>query len=484
MTDMSIQPVILAGGSGTRLWPTSRRDHPKQLLSLAGSHSLLQATALRLNGLAGSEEVDEPIVVTNEEYRFIVAEQLREIGIANPRVILEPVGRNTAPAMTLAALLAPQEEDPILLVMPSDQLVKDRAAFQAAVAEAVAQARGGAFVTFGIVPDHPETGYGYIQAGAPVPGAATARSLEGFVEKPDEHTARTLIAGGHHLWNSGIVMVRRSVWLDALRFFRPDIGEACRNAVAAMKAEGPFLRPNGDEFAACPSDSIDYAVLEKLRTEYEDAGAVTIPLDAGWSDVGAWDALWAVTDKDAEGNVVRGRALLEDTHDSLVFSESGLVALLGCNDLVVVDTGDATLVAPKARTKDLKRLVARVQETDEALTRTPRRVNRPWGTYETVEEGDRFKVKHIVVRPGASLSLQLHHRRAEHWVVVKGQGEVTCGDRVDLLGVDESAYIPCGAPHRLRNPGVEPLEIIEVQSGDYLGEDDIVRLDDQYGRTR
>jgi mannose-1-phosphate guanylyltransferase/mannose-6-phosphate isomerase len=278
--------------------------------------------------------------------------------------------------------------------------------------------------------------------------------------------------------------VKQSVWLDALRFFRPDIEAACQDATAAEETDGPFVRPGRDEFAACPPDSIDYAVLEKLRTGYQGAGAVTIPLHAGWSDVGAWDALWAVTDKDAQGNVVRGPVILEDTRDSLVFSESRLVALLGCSDLVVVDTGDATLVAPKGRTKDLKQLVARVQEADEALTTSPRRVHRPWGTYETLEKGDRFKVKHIMVRPGASLSLQLHHRRAEHWVVVEGQGEVTCGNQVNLLGVDDSAYIPCGTPHRLRNPGTEPLEIIEVQSGDYLGEDDIVRLEDHYGRAR
>jgi mannose-1-phosphate guanylyltransferase/mannose-6-phosphate isomerase len=480
---MYIQPVILAGGSGTRLWPMSRRTYPKQLLALAGTHTLLQETALRLAGLEPFLDLAAPIVVTGEEYRFTVADQLEEVGVSEARIILEPAGRNTAPATSLAALLAPPQTDPVLLVMPSDHLMRDRAAFQTTVREAALQAGRGAVVTFGVVPDRPETGYGYIHVGEPVPGSATARRLEGFVEKPSGEDAQALVAGGQHLWNSGIVMVRSSVWLDAVGTFRPDIAAACRKAMDRATVEATFVRPDKEEFTRCPSDSIDYAVLERLRTVDGTADAVTIPLDAGWSDVGTWNALWTVTDKDADGNVVRGQALLEDSRNSLVLSESRLVALLGCEDMVIVDTGDATLVAPRERTSDLKQLVARVEQLDEALVASRRRVHRPWGTFETLEEGDRFKVKHILVKPGASLSLQIHRHRAEHWVVVKGQGEVTSAGRVTVLGPNESTYIPRGTAHRLRNPGTEPLEVIEVQSGDYLGEDDITRLEDRYGRA-
>jgi mannose-1-phosphate guanylyltransferase / mannose-6-phosphate isomerase len=494
---MTIQPVILAGGSGTRLWPASRQAHPKQLLALTGPYSFLQETALRLQGLAdgpaaggvagsayaGSvatgQAVADPIVVTNEDYRFMVADQLREVGVTAPRIVLEPVGRNTAPALTLAALLLGDGGyDPVLLIVPSDHLIRDVPAFLAAVAEGAEQAENGMLVTFGIVPDRPETGYGYIRVGKPAPGTATARLLAGFTEKPDVANAERYLASGDYLWNSGIFMTKRSVWLAALERDRPEILAACRAAVAGEKTDGLFVRLDKAAFTACPSDSIDYAVMEKL-----DAGqAVVVPLDAGWSDIGAWAALWAVCAQDESGNVARGNVILEDTRNTLVHADARLVTVLGADDLVVVETADAVLVAPKDKTDDLKKLVARVRDKAEDLTIHHRRVHRPWGLFDSIDRGERFQVKRIVVSPGASLSLQLHEHRAEHWVVVRGVAEVTCGEKTFRLGEDESTYVPVGTSHRLANPGTEPLEIIEVQSGDYLGEDDIVRLDDVYGR--
>jgi len=544
MTIGVIQPIILAGGSGTRLWPASRQSHPKQLLALTGPYSFLQETALRLRRFpadgttgsgsaaagAGSElpsaplptgapattgpplltggiRAADPIVVTNEDYRFLVADQLREIGITTPRIVLEPVGRNTAPALTVAALLPGDAgDDPVLLTLPSDHLIRDVPAFLAAVTEGAGHAAAGMLVTFGIVPDRPETGYGYIRVGEAVPGAASARFLDGFVEKPDATTAERYLSGGDHLWNSGIFMARRSAWLAAIEQCRPDILAACRAAVADSKTDGLFVRLDRTAFTACPSDSIDYAVMEKLGTSLGDSAdaannqgasvggldssmagspairSAVVPLDAGWSDIGAWAALWEVSSRDRSGNVTRGQVILEDTHDTLVHADSRLVTVLGANDLVVVETADAVLVAPKRKTEDLKKLVARVRDEAEPLTIHHRRVHRPWGLFDCIDDGERFQVKRIVVSPGASLSLQLHRHRAEHWVVVSGVAEVTCADRVFRLHEDESTYVPVGTPHRLSNPGIEPLEIIEVQSGDYLGEDDIIRLDDAYGR--
>jgi mannose-1-phosphate guanylyltransferase/mannose-6-phosphate isomerase len=487
-----IHSVILAGGSGTRLWPASRQSHPKQLLALAGPHSLLQQTAMRLRGFAGAPLSPDPTVVTSEEYCFIVSDQLREIGIATPRIVLEPAGRNTAPALTLASLLlAESDGDPVLLVMASDHLIRDVPAFHAVVAEGERLAERGFVVTFGVVPDRPETGYGYIRVGRPVPGTATARLLEGFTEKPDAATAERYLAGGDHLWNSGIFMVKRSVWLAALEQYAPEISAACRAAVAGARDDGFFVHVDKAAFLACPSDSIDCAVMERLGSASSPtltdgsiamAEAVVIPLDAGWSDVGAWSALWAVSEKDDVGNVVRGNVILEDTRGTLVHADARLVTVLGADDLVVVETADAVLVASKDKTHDLKKLVDSVRDQNESLTLVHRRVHRPWGWFESLDAGDRFQVKRIVVSPGACLSLQFHQHRAEHWVVVRGVAEVTCGDETLRLGEDESTYVPVGAPHRLANPGTEPLEIIEVQSGDYLGEDDIVRLEDDYGR--
>lgn len=499
---VTIQPVILAGGSGTRLWPASRQSHPKQLLALTGPHSFLQETALRLRGFTAGLVAPRPMVVTNEEYRFLVADQLRQIGVPEPTIVLEPIGRNTAPALTLAALVqgaipptalpaGEAGDEPVLLVMPSDHLIKDVPAFHAAVAEGAEQAQAGRLVTFGIVPDRPETGYGYIRTGGPVPGASTARLLDGFVEKPDAATAQRYLDAGDYLWNSGIFMMRRSVWLAALEENRPEIGAACRAAVAGAKPDGLFVRLDKNAFEVCPSDSIDYAVMERLGRSSSplpdgeavaEVGAVVVPLDAGWSDIGSWAALWSISPKDESDNVIRGDVVLEDTRGTLVHADSRLVAVLGAKDLVVIETADAVLVAGKDTTHDLKKVVARIHDHDEALTIVHRRVHRPWGCFDSIDRGERFQVKRIVVSPGASLSLQLHRHRAEHWVVVQGIAEVTCGERVFRLKEDESTYVPVNTPHRLANPGPEPLEIIEVQSGGYLGEDDIVRLEDAYGR--
>jgi mannose-1-phosphate guanylyltransferase/mannose-6-phosphate isomerase len=476
-----IQPVILAGGSGTRLWPASRQHHPKQLLSLTGSHSLLQETAVRLRAMPGPAVASDPIVVTSEEYRFVVSDQLCAMGIESPRIVLEPIGRNTAPALTLAALLeSGVSDDAVLLVMPSDHLIADLPAFHAAVTEGAEQAEGGRMVTFGVVPDHADTGYGYIRVGDPVPGASTARVLAGFVEKPDAATAERYLAAGDYLWNSGIFMMKRSVWLTALDRYQPEMGEACRAALADSRDDGRFVRLNETAFIACPADSIDYAVMERLGGA--SVRAVVVPLEAGWSDIGGWASLWSVTGKDDADNVARGNVILEDTRGSLVHAGSRLVAVLGADDLVVVETADAVLVARRDKMQDLKKVVSCVRDQDENLTLFHKRVYRPWGFYESLDSGDRFQVKRILVSPGASLSLQYHRQRAEHWVVVRGTADVTCGDTVSRLVENESTYIPVGIPHRLTNPGPEPLEIVEVQSGDYLGEDDIVRLEDSYGR--
>ncbi|MCP5467580.1 MAG: mannose-1-phosphate guanylyltransferase/mannose-6-phosphate isomerase [Sinobacteraceae bacterium] len=473
-----IVPVILAGGGGTRLWPLSRSSYPKQFLALAAApDSLLQLTLGRLGAGAAP-----PLVLCNEEHRFLVAEQLRQLGLAAD-LVLEPVGRNTAPALCAAACRATAGgDDPILVTMPADHLVTDEAAFAAAIEAAVAQAMAGRVTTLGVVPTRAETGYGYIETGTSLgAGAPPAWTLSAFREKPDPATAAGYLAGGRHLWNAGIFVVRASVWLAHAEAHCPAIAQAAARAVAAGSADGDFFRLEAASFAASPADSIDYAVMEPLVAA--GGAAAVVALDAGWSDIGTWSSLWEVAPHDAAGNVVHGDVCLVDGRDNLVHAEHRLVAALGCRDLVVVETADAVLVAPRERAEDVREVVAwlAAQQREEHLTH--RRVYRPWGSYETIDCGPRFQVKRITVRPGAALSLQMHHHRAEHWVVVSGTARVTRGDDVFLLGENESTYIPLGAVHRLENPGALPLELVEVQSGAYLGEDDIVRFDDRYDRA-
>jgi mannose-1-phosphate guanylyltransferase/mannose-6-phosphate isomerase len=476
-----IQPVVLSGGSGTRLWPLSREKYPKQLLALIGEDSLLQATVRRVEGIA-DVQLAAPMVVCNEEYRFVIAEQLRLMGREGP-LVLEPIGRNTAPALTLAALAAMREgADPILLVMPADHVITDTPAFRGAVREAAMLADTGAVVTFGIAPDSPETGYGYIQTG-PALKQGSGRAIARFVEKPDVATAQSYLAAGTYLWNSGLFVLRSSVWLSAIGTCRPDILAACRRAWENGSVDGEFLRVGKDDFTHCPADSIDYAVMERIAAGDGSLPAgVVIPLSAGWSDVGAWDALWKVLPKDESGNVVQGDVLLHDCRDTLALSAGRLVACIGVSDLVVVETPDAILISHKDKTQEVKQIVDRLKRDGRAEGQLHRKVFRPWGSYDGVDAGERFLVKRIVVKPGASLSLQMHHHRAEHWIVVRGTAKVTREDDTYLVSENESTFIPLGKKHRLENPGRVPLEMIEVQSGTYLGEDDIVRFDDIYGR--
>jgi mannose-1-phosphate guanylyltransferase / mannose-6-phosphate isomerase len=482
---MQVQPVVLSGGSGTRLWPLSREKYPKQLLPLLGEDSLLQATLRRVQGTAGLD-VAPPLVVCNEEYRFVVAEQLRLLNMSG-RLVLEPFGRNTAPALAVAALAAMKNEaDPILLVMPADHVILDVPAFQAAVVSGASLASEGAVVTFGITPDAPETGYGYIQSGPAQGLAGDARRIARFVEKPDLATAESYLSEGDYAWNSGLFMVRASVWLAALQACRSDIAGACERAWEERSEDGEFVRLGQTAFAQCPSDSIDYAVMERLAashgTELPLPMGVVLPLSAGWSDVGAWEALWKVLPKDTVGNVAQGDTLLHDCRNTLAFSEGRLLACVGVDDLVVVETADAVLVVHKDKTQDVKQIVDQLRKTGRSEGQTHRKVFRPWGSYDSVDRGERFQVKRIVVKPGASLSLQMHHHRAEHWVVVSGVAKVTVGEQVLMLSENQSTYIPLGIRHRLENPGLIPLEMIEIQSGSYLGEDDIVRFEDAYGR--
>ena len=472
VTPTMIQPVILCGGSGTRLWPLSREHHPKPLHALNGSQTLLQETAERLRGVAA---IGEPLVICNEAHRFMVQSQLAHIGARPKAILLEPKGRGTAPALTLAAIHAVTSDDPVLLVMPSDHFIGDHAAFQRAVERGAALAQQGHIVTFGVPPTAPETGYGYIRA-------SRTNSIEAFVEKPDADTAREYLASGHYLWNSGIFAVRASVWLDAIGNFRKDIFAACERSYRQGKRDGAFFRIDGASFGACPSDSIDYAVMERITAEPDTLHAVVVPLDAGWSDVGAWDALWNIEDKDAAGNAIAGDVHLADTRNALVLAQSRLVACVGMEDVVVIETPDAVMVAKKDKAQAVGKLVAELKAAGRDETLVHRKVQRPWGSYDGIEKGERFQVKRIVVEPGAALSLQMHYHRAEHWIVVRGTARVTRGEETFLLSENESTFIPVGTKHRLENPGKVPLEIIEVQSGAYLGEDDIVRFEDVYGR--
>ena len=463
-------PVLLSGGSGTRLWPLSRGGFPKQFLPLTGERSMLQETWLRVAGLPGAAA---PIAVCNESHRFIVAEQLREVD-AHPRaVVLEPVARNTAPAIAAAALVAcGGGGDPVLLVLPSDHLVADVEAFRSAVAAALPSAEAGRLVTFGIVPDAPETGFGYIKAAA---GAGVV-AVERFVEKPDQATAEQYLASGEYAWNSGMFLFRASRFLEELGRYQPEMLARCREAVDQARRDEDFLRLAPGPFAACPADSIDYAVMERT-----DAAAV-LPIDVGWSDVGSFSALWEVAERDGDGNAHHGDVIAIDCRNTYAHGRR-LMALVGLEDVIVVDTDDALLVARKDQVQKVKDVVARLKQQGRGEADLHRKVYRPWGNYDSIDQAPRFQVKRITVKPGAALSLQMHHHRAEHWVVVSGTARVTCDDRVFVLTENQSTFIPLGSRHRLENPGKVPLELIEVQSGSYLGEDDIVRFEDVYGRS-
>ena len=473
-----LTPVILSGGAGTRLWPLSRELYPKQLLALTGERTMLQQTALRLSGLAATA----PVVVCNDAHRFLVAEQLRQLRIEPRAVVLEPFGRNTAPAIALAAHAAlrmssaEQGEDPELLVLPADHVIKDVAAFQKAVRIALPAVQQGKLVTFGIVPSAPETGYGYIQRGESAAGSSGVYRIARFVEKPSLDRAQQFLQSGDYFWNSGMFMFRAGCYLQELERFAPQMARVCRSAVENAKSDLDFTRIDAKLFEQCPSDSIDYAVMEKT------SDAIVVPLDAGWSDVGSWSALHEACDADAHGNVSRGDVIAEDSQGCYLYSESRLVAAVGLTDHVVVETKDAVLVAPKNRVQDVKKLVSRLKEAGRYEHSLHREVFRPWGSYDSVENGERFQVKRLKVKPGATLSLQMHHHRAEHWIVVSGTARITRGEEVFLLEENQSTYIPIGVKHRIENPGMIPLHIIEVQSGSYLGEDDIVRFDDRYGR--
>ena len=479
----TVVPVILCGGSGTRLWPLSRTGFPKQFLCLTGNESLFQQAAKRLSGLANNAiDVAAALIVAGEEHRFLASEQLRESGIELGQALLEPIGRNTAPALTMAALAAlASGDDPILVVTPADQTIADCTAFTTAVRHAIEEASSGSVVILGITPDRPETGYGYIQTEEGDP-SALGKPVRRFVEKPDTVTAQNYIRAGGYFWNAGMFVLKASVWVKALQQFRPDIFLATQTAWNQRSIDAKFVRPGREEFIAIPAESVDYAVMEHCPGS--DFPIKMVPLDAGWSDLGAWDAVWGVLPKDQSGNACTGDVLTTDSRNSLVHATSRLVALVGVEDLVVVETPDAVLIADKSRSQEVKQIVATLHTQQREEHTLHRKVHRPWGWYDSIEDGERFKVKRILVNPNASLSLQKHHHRAEHWIVVKGTAEVTCGERVLVLTENQSTYIPQGEVHRLANPGTVPLEIIEVQSGSYLGEDDIVRFEDQYGRAK
>ncbi|WP_439672247.1 mannose-1-phosphate guanylyltransferase/mannose-6-phosphate isomerase [Cupriavidus necator] len=485
-----VQPVILAGGAGTRLWPLSREQYPKQLLNLIAEDTLLEATANRLAGvaaLAGREPGAEApqIVVCGEEHRFLIADMMKRVG-RPARILSEPCGRNTAPALTVAAMhaiaAAGDSADAVLVVTPADHSVADVGAFRLAIGKAIQHADGGAIVTLGVKPVAPETGFGYIRAARRAHRGAY--TLERFVEKPHLELAKHYVASGEFWWNSGIFVVRASVWLKAVGQLQPEMYRQCLAAYQAGEPGangGDVLNIGKEAFHACPSDSIDYAVMEKLETLPDIAGML-VPMDAGWSDVGSWAAIWDIASKDAAGNAARGRVLFDGATSCLAHSEGRLIACVGVQDVVVVETADAVLVVDKSHVQDVKNIVQRIRSEHGHEVVNHRKVRRPWGCYDSIDHGDRFQVKRIVVEPGASLSLQMHYHRAEHWVVVRGTARVTCGETISILSENQSTYIPIGTLHRLENPGKTPLEIIEVQSGAYLGEDDIVRFEDNYGR--
>ena len=474
-------PVVLAGGSGTRLWPMSREHYPKQLIGVVGDDSLLQATVRRMEGFpAGWQVAASPMIVCGDEHRFVIVEQLRASGV-EARLIVEPARRDTAPALTLAAALAcAAGDDAILVAMPSDHSIADVPALQRAIEVAARHAERGAIATLGVPPTRPDTGFGYIRIGNALEDGA--HLIDRFVEKPAAELAAQYVAAGTYWWNSGIFIVRASVWLDALQRLQPDMHAACLAAIVQGDADGKIFKPDSEAFTHAPSDSIDYAVMERLGGAEAPCEGVVVPLVAGWSDLGSWDAVWDALDKDDCGNVARGRVVFEGATSTYAHSDGRLVACVGTTNVVVVETADAVLVADRSHVQDVKGLVARIKAEHAPEADTHRKVRRPWGFYDSIDHGERFQVKRIVVTPGARLSLQLHHHRAEHWVVVRGTALVTRGEEQFLLSENESTFIPLGTRHRLENPGKVPLEIIEVQSGAYLGEDDIVRFDDTYGR--
>lgn len=467
----TITPVLLCGGVGSRLWPVSRQGRPKQYLNLIGETSMLQQTLTRIEALAQTS----PIIVCNEEHRFLVAEQVRQLGLTSPTIILEPEGKNTAPAIALAAIAASASDSEVnLLVLPADHYVGKPTALIDAIEKAASAASQGKLVTFGLVPSHPETGYGYIRRGKAL--AIDVSVLERFVEKPDQPTAEGYIASGDYVWNSGMFMFTAGQFLVSLAKFQPKMAQVCQRAMEQAERDMDFIRPDAEVFTTCPSDSIDYAVME-----HTPDGAV-VSLDCDWSDIGAWSALWQTGDQDSAGNVTHGDVVLNKTQNSYIRSQSRLVTTTGVSDIVVVETADAVMVADRHSVQDVKDIVNALKASDRSEADVHQRVCRPWGSYESLTSGAGFQVKRLIVNPGQQLSLQLHHHRAEHWVVVRGTAKVVNGDSELILSADQSTYIPLGVKHRLSNPGPEVLELIEVQSGSYLGEDDIIRFDDVYGR--
>jgi mannose-1-phosphate guanylyltransferase len=466
-----ITPVIMAGGSGSRLWPLSRSLYPKQFLALTGEQTMLQTTIQRLSNL----EVNAPLVICNEEHRFIVAEQLRALDITGS-IILEPVGRNTAPAIALAAEVTVDDNDPLLLVLAADHVIQNTDAFTDAVKNAIPLAQAGKLVTFGIVPTQAHTGYGYIKRGNTA-SDSSGYDVNAFVEKPDPQTAANYVESGKYYWNSGMFLIKASRYLQELQKYRPEIFNACKKALEHTTHDNDFVRLDAEVFALCPDESVDYAVMENTND------AVVVPLDAGWNDIGAWSALWEVNEKCQEGNTTHGDTILQDTTNSLIHGGERLIATVGLDNVVIVDTKDALLVACKDKVQDVKKIVEKLKADKRSEFKVHREVYRPWGKYDSIDNGERYQVKRITVNPGEKLSIQMHHHRAEHWIVVSGTASVTNGEKTFLVTENESTYIPIGVVHALENPGKLPLEMIEVQSGSYLGEDDIVRFEDRYGRA-
>jgi mannose-1-phosphate guanylyltransferase len=466
-----ITPVIMAGGSGSRLWPLSRSLYPKQFLALTGEQTMLQKTIQRLANL----EVNAPLVICNEEHRFIVAEQLRTLDMTGS-IILEPVGRNTAPAIALAAKVTVDENDPLLLVLAADHIIQNTDAFTDAVKSAIPLAQAGKLVTFGIVPTQAHTGYGYIKRGNNLSGSS-GYNVNAFVEKPEPQIAANYLESGEYYWNSGMFLIKASRYLYELQKYRPDISTACKKALEHTTHDNDFIRLDAEAFALCPDESVDYAVMENTTD------AVVVPLDAGWNDIGAWSALWEVNEKDEEGNATSGDTILQDTTNSLIHGGERLIATVGLDNVVIVDTKDALLVACKDKVQDVKKIVEKLKADKRSEFKVHREVYRPWGKYDSIDNGERYQVKRITVNPGEKLSIQMHHHRAEHWIVVSGTASVTNGEKTFLVTENESTYIPIGVIHALENPGKLPLEMIEVQSGSYLDEDDIVRFEDRYGRV-